>query len=88
MQFVLLLVSRRRSATQCISSAATYVYKGQEFPSVSARLAEFESQGHVTHVAEPGVHGSSMLDDERVGADTEETWRVVEAFLGGLRIPQ
>ncbi|MFT4604462.1 MAG: hypothetical protein ACI9W4_001193, partial [Rhodothermales bacterium] len=30
-------------------------------PSVRAQLAEFESQGHITHVADPGVHGSSML---------------------------
>ena len=55
---------------------------------MSAQLAEFEAQGHLTYVADPGVHGSSMLDPERVGADTEKTWRVVETFLGGLRITQ
>lgn len=53
-------------------------------PSVRAQLAEFEAQGHVTHVADPGVHGSSMLDAQRVGAATGETWRVVEAFLAGV----
>ncbi len=57
-----------------------------EIPSVKAQLVEFQSQGHITHVADPGVHGASMLDAERVGADTGETWRVVEAFLGGIGI--
>ena len=55
-----------------------------EIPSVRAQLAEFEDQGHITHVADPGVHGSSMLDEIRVAASTEETWEVVEAFLAGL----
>lgn len=55
-----------------------------EFPSVSAQLAEFEAQGHISYVADPGVHGSSLLDAERVGADTEAAWRVVETFLSGL----
>ena len=32
-------------------------------------------------VADPGVHGSSMLNEMRVAASTEATWAVVLAFL-------
>ena len=32
-------------------------------------------------IAEPGVHGSSMLSDERVKSSTEATWNVVLEFL-------
>jgi hypothetical protein len=32
-------------------------------------------------VAYPGVHGSSMLVDDRVGAATDKTWSVVLGFL-------
>lgn len=52
---------------------------------VAAQLRVFESAGHRTFVSRPGEHGSSMLDDERVGADTEPTWQVVEDFLVGLK---
>lgn len=55
-----------------------------EYPSVSEQMAHFEEEGHITFVADPGVHGSSSLDAELVGASTEEAWRVVEAFLRGL----
>jgi hypothetical protein len=44
-------------------------------------MKEFEQFGVQTYVADPGVHGSSMLDEERVGSSTEATWNVVLEFL-------
>ena len=52
-----------------------------EAPSVAPQMERFRAEGHATYVADPGVHGSSMLVAERVGADTEETWAVVMAFI-------
>lgn len=52
-----------------------------DVPSVPPQLERFRNDGHAVYVADPGVHGSSMLVPERVGADTEETWSVVMAFL-------
>ncbi len=52
-----------------------------EVPSVPPQLQAFRDQGHQTYVADPGVHGSSMLNAERVGADTGETWDVVLGFI-------
>lgn len=52
-----------------------------EIESVRAQLEMFERMGVQTYVANPGVHGSSMLSDERVQASTEATWRVVLDFL-------
>lgn len=49
--------------------------------SVPLQLARFREMGHTTYVADPGVHGSSMLNAERVGATTDATWEVVLAFL-------
>ncbi len=51
---------------------------------VQRQLAMFQQQGHATYIAEPGVHGSSMLDPERVGASVERNWEVVLAFLGAI----
>ncbi|KAA3623999.1 MAG: hypothetical protein DWQ02_23740 [Bacteroidetes bacterium] len=36
---------------------------------------------HETYVPKNGVHGSSMLVEERVGNNVEETWKVVISFL-------
>ncbi len=47
----------------------------------AAQVERFGQHGHRTRVADPGVHGSSMLVEERVGAPVEETWRVVLDFL-------
>ncbi len=58
-----------------------------EIESVAAQLAMFERLGHHTFVARPGVHGSSMLDAERVGADTSRTWSVVLRFLADVTHP-
>lgn len=49
--------------------------------SVKAQLAAFEDVGIQTWVSDPGLHGSSMLDAERVGSSTEATWTVVLDFL-------
>lgn len=49
--------------------------------SVQAQLRLFESHDIAVHVARPGVHGSSMLVEERVGATTEASWQVVLEFL-------
>ncbi|MDH3620779.1 MAG: lysophospholipase [Gammaproteobacteria bacterium] len=52
-----------------------------EIDSVRQQMNRFEESGIRTYVSDPGVHGSSMLVDERVGAPTEETWTVVLEFL-------
>ncbi len=52
-----------------------------ERASVREQMETFEAQGHRTYVADPGVHGASMLVEERVGGDVEDTWIVVEDFL-------
>ena len=54
--------------------------------SVKAQMKEFERFGVVTYVAEPGVHGSSMLSTERVGQSTEATWSVVLEFLASALV--
>ncbi|OIQ37179.1 MAG: hypothetical protein BM563_09010 [Bacteroidetes bacterium MedPE-SWsnd-G1] len=41
--------------------------------------------GHQTYAAINGVHGSSMLVKERVGADTSKTWEVVNLFLAKFK---
>lgn len=50
-------------------------------PSVPLQLELFRKQGHQTHVADPGVHGSSMLNEARVGAPTDKAWKVVLDFI-------
>lgn len=52
-----------------------------DIDSVQAQMKEFNAKGVQTYVASPGVHGSSMLNAERVGASTEATWSVVLNFL-------
>jgi alpha-beta hydrolase superfamily lysophospholipase len=52
-----------------------------EVESVQAQMKEFEAHGIQTYVADPGVHGSSMLNAERVGKSTEAAWTVVLEFL-------
>jgi len=51
---------------------------------VKAQTSLLEGAGVTTHVASPGVHGSSMLVSERAGGDTEPTWDVVMRFLGSI----
>jgi sugar lactone lactonase YvrE/pimeloyl-ACP methyl ester carboxylesterase len=45
------------------------------------QLALFLKLGFEAYVADPGTHGSSMLSPDRVGGNTEQTWKVVLAFL-------
>jgi len=52
-----------------------------EIESVQAQMKEFEAHGIQIYVADPGVHGSSMLNEDRVGASTEAAWAVVLEFL-------
>lgn len=52
-----------------------------EMESSREQFRLFEQHGVRTHVAASGVHGSSMLDRDRVGADVTETWDVVLGFL-------
>ena len=49
--------------------------------SVQTQMKEFERFGVQTYIANPGVHGSSMLRAELVGQSTEATWSVVLEFL-------
>ncbi len=39
---------------------------------------------HQTYVPKNGVHGSSMLVEERVGREVEDTWTVVLSFLKNI----
>ncbi|MCR9253326.1 MAG: hypothetical protein NXI20_23130 [bacterium] len=40
-----------------------------------------ESFNHKTYIAQNGVHGSSMLVQERVGGNVEDNWNAVLSFL-------
>ncbi|MCP4203942.1 MAG: alpha/beta fold hydrolase [bacterium] len=52
-----------------------------ERDSVRQQFRLFEEHGIQTFVALNGVHGSSMLDADRVGDDVTPTWNVVMEFL-------
>ena len=53
----------------------------------SKRQFELADQyGHETFIAENGVHGSSMLVEERTKTDVSETWNVVHSFLQSVVI--
>ena len=52
-----------------------------EIESVADQLETFRAAGFETYVAPDGVHGSSMLVEERTKASTADTWAVVTAFL-------
>ena len=49
--------------------------------SVQHQIGLFHDHGIRTYVADPGVHGSSMLVPERVGSETGKTWNVVLQFI-------
>lgn len=53
-------------------------------PSAKAQFESFAGLGIKTYIADPGVHGSSMLVESRAGGDVEATWEIVLAFLAGL----
>jgi pimeloyl-ACP methyl ester carboxylesterase len=52
-----------------------------ELESVRIQLERLKELGFETYVADPGVHGSSMLSETRVRGSTERTWAVVLDFL-------
>jgi len=52
-----------------------------EHARVAEQLEMFEAQGHQTYVAEHGVHGSSMMNPQRVGASVALNWMTVMTFL-------
>lgn len=52
---------------------------------VKAQFKLAKENGHQTYIAQNGVHGSSMLVKERVGADVSETWKVVFSFLEKIK---
>lgn len=53
--------------------------------SVAEQMKQLAAAGVQTYVADPGVHGSSMLNARRVKASTEKTWEVVLAFLDTVK---
>lgn len=55
-----------------------------EYQSVATQFELAKEAGHQTYVADPGVHGSSMLVHDRVLGDVSETWKVVNTFLEQL----
>ena len=48
-------------------------------------MKQLAAAGVETYVADPGVHGSSMLNARRVKASTEDTWQVVLSFLSKVK---
>jgi len=52
-----------------------------EIESVKNQLALAKEYNHETYVAKNGVHGSSMLVEDRVGNSVDENWAVVKTFL-------
>jgi alpha-beta hydrolase superfamily lysophospholipase len=55
--------------------------KEMENESVKSQFELATTKGHTTFISENGVHGSSMLVEERTGAEVEETWNAVFAFI-------
>ena len=56
-----------------------------EYEDVKAQLEMIKSFGHQTFISENGVHGSSMLVEERTESDVSKTWEVVMAFLARFK---
>ncbi|PHS24633.1 MAG: hypothetical protein COA84_09090 [Robiginitomaculum sp.] len=52
-----------------------------EMKSRKEQFTRLEARGMTTFVAEKGMHGSSMLVEERTKSDTSETWDTVIKFL-------
>lgn len=44
-----------------------------------------KENGHQTYIADNGVHGSSMLDEDRVDGSSAKTWKVVKTFLAQFK---
>ena len=52
-----------------------------ERDSAKQQFALFQTHNFFTYIARNGVHGSSMLDPDRVVGDVEGTWKKVFDFL-------
>ena len=55
--------------------------KEMERESVQTQYSLAEENNHQVYTAENGVHGSSMLVEERTGFPVDDTWKVVLDFL-------
>lgn len=53
-------------------------------PSTDEQKLAFEQANIPFHVIDDAVHGSSMLNPERVAGDASQAWSIVEAFLSQL----
>ena len=65
-------------------SSALLVLRPQretEIESVQQQLKMFKEAGHRTYVAANGVHGSSMLNPERVEGSVDPQWQIVLRFI-------
>ncbi|WP_299126230.1 alpha/beta fold hydrolase [uncultured Winogradskyella sp.] len=49
------------------------------------QIKRAKENGHETYIAENGVHGSSMLDDNRVEGSTDDAWHIVKTFLSQFK---
>lgn len=56
-----------------------------EIESVKAQLELAKQYNHETYVAKNGVHGSSMLVEDRVGNSVDDNWNVVKTFLNKFK---
>lgn len=52
---------------------------------VASQFEAFQGMGHQMYIADPAVHGSSMLNANRVEGDIEKTWQVVLDFLSSTK---
>lgn len=52
-----------------------------EYESVQEQYELAKANKHSVFISENGVHGSSMLDDDRTGGDISETWKTVNLFI-------
>ncbi|MFV1989034.1 MAG: hypothetical protein ACC682_17315, partial [Gemmatimonadota bacterium] len=52
-----------------------------EIDTVADQIERFGRLGFLIHVADPGQHGSSMLNPDRVEGAVEPTWEAVLEFL-------
>lgn len=55
-----------------------------QVPSVQEQFSMAKNAGLKTYIANNGVHGSSMLNDDRVEGSTADTWNTVLSFLNSI----
>ena len=59
--------------------------KEMEYESVKSQFALAKENQHTTYISENGVHGSSMLVENRTKYDTSKTWKAVHEFLAQFK---